>query len=74
MYHPVTCLLACPRSPWAAKLLAVSYCHMLFTLPKPIADIAHQNKAAVSDILFKAAAETLITIATDPEHPEVRVA
>ncbi len=35
---------------------------------KPIADIAYQNKAVVYDILFKAGAETLITIAADPKH------
>jgi len=28
---------------------------MVFTLPAPIADIAYQNKAAIYDILFKAA-------------------
>ena len=32
-------------------------------MPAPIADIAYHNKADVYDILFKAAAETLITIA-----------
>ncbi len=37
--------------------MAVPYFHMVFTLPKPIADITYQNKAAVYDILFKAAAE-----------------
>ena len=29
----------------------------------PIADIAYQNKAVIYDILFKASAETMITIA-----------
>jgi hypothetical protein len=38
-------------------------------VPKPIADIAYQNKAVIYDILFKAAAESLITIAADPQHP-----
>ena len=33
-----------------------------------IAEIAYQNKAAVYDLLFRAAAETLITIAADPRH------
>ena len=31
-----------------------------------IADIAYQNKAAIYDILFKASAQPLITIAADP--------
>ncbi len=43
------------------------YFHMVFTLPKPIADIAYQNQAAVYDILFKVAAKTLITIAAHSE-------
>jgi hypothetical protein len=51
-----------------ADLLPVPYYHVVFTLPAPISDIAYQNKAAIYDILFKAAAETLITIAADPKH------
>jgi hypothetical protein len=45
----------------------------VFTLPAPIADIAYQNKAAIYAILFKAAAETLITIAADPKHLGARI-
>jgi hypothetical protein len=48
-----------------AELLPVPYYHVVFTLPAPIADIAYQNKAVIYGILFKAAAETLITIAAD---------
>jgi hypothetical protein len=51
-----------------AELLPVPYYHVVFTLPAPISDIAYQNKAAIYDILFKAAAETLTTIAADPKH------
>ncbi len=51
-----------------AELLLVPYYHVVFTLPAPIADIAYQNKAEIYAILFKAAAETLITIAADPKH------
>ena len=50
------------------ELLPVAYFHVVFTLPAPIAAIAFQNKAAVYAILFKAAAETLRTIAADPKH------
>ena len=46
---------------------------MVFTLPVPVADIAYHNKAAVYGILFKAAAETLITIARDPKHLGARI-
>jgi len=56
-----------------AELLAVPYYHVVFTLPAPIADIAYHNKAAVYGLLFKAAAETLITIAADPKHLGARI-
>ena len=45
----------------------------MFTLPAAIADIAYQNKAVIYDLLFKASAETLITIAADPKHLGARV-
>lgn len=51
-----------------AELLPVPYYHLVFTLPAPIGDIAYQNKAAIYDILFKASAETVMTIAADPKH------
>jgi hypothetical protein len=56
-----------------AELLPVPYFHIVFSLPAQIADIAYQNKAAVYDILFKASAETLITIAADPKHLGARI-
>ena len=56
-----------------AELLPVPYYHVVFTLPAPIADIAYQNKAVIYDLLFKASAETLITIAADPKHLGARV-
>jgi hypothetical protein len=56
-----------------AELLPVPYFHIVFTLPAPIADIAYQNKRVLYDILFKAAAETLITIAADPKHLGARI-
>src|SRR5437660_6777145 len=55
------------------ELLPVPYYHVVFTLPAPIADIAYQNKAVIYDILFKAAAETLVTIAADPKHLGARI-
>lgn len=51
-----------------AELLPVPYFHVVFTMPAQIAAIAMQNKAVVYDILFKAAAETVRTIAADPKH------
>ena len=56
-----------------AELLPVPYFHVVFTLPAAIADIAYQNKAVIYDILFKASAETLITIAADPKHLGARI-
>ena len=56
-----------------ADLLPVPYYHVVFTLPAAIADIAYQNKAVIYDLLFKASAETLITIAADPKHLGARV-
>ena len=56
-----------------AELLPVPYFHVVFTVPAEIADIAYHNKAVVYDILFKAAAETLITIAADPKHLGARI-
>ncbi len=49
------------------------YYHVVFTLPTAIADIAYQNKAVIYDLLFKASAETLTTIAADPRHLGARI-
>jgi hypothetical protein len=56
-----------------AELLPVPYYHVVFTLPAPISDIAYQNKAVIYDILFKASAEVLTTIAADPKHLGARI-
>jgi hypothetical protein len=56
-----------------AELLPVAYYHLVFTLPAPIAELAYQNKALVYALLFKAAAETLRTIAADSKHLGARI-
>jgi hypothetical protein len=56
-----------------AERLPVPYYHVVFTLPAAIADIAWQNKAVVYDLLFRTAAETLVTIAADPKHLGARI-
>jgi len=56
-----------------ADLLPVEYFHLVFTLPAEIAEIAYQNKAAVYDLLFRAASETRLTIAADPKHLGARI-
>ena len=56
-----------------ADLLPVPYYHLVFTLPASVSDIAYQNKAVIYDILFKASAETMSTIAADPKHLGARI-
>jgi hypothetical protein len=56
-----------------ADLLPVGYFHVVFTLPAEIASVAFQNKAVVYDLLFKAASETMLTIAADPRHLGARI-
>lgn len=51
-----------------ADLLPVGYFHVVFTLPAEVADVAFHNKAMVYDLLFRAASETMLTIAADPQH------
>jgi hypothetical protein len=51
-----------------AELLPTEYFHVVFTLPEPIAAIAFYNKEVVYNLLFRATAETLLTIAADPQH------
>ena len=54
-------------------MLPVGYFHVVFTLPAEVADIAFHNKALVYDLLFKAASETMLTIAADPKHLGARI-
>ena len=56
-----------------AELLPLAYYHVVFTLPAQIGDIALHNKAVVYAALFKAASETLLTIADDPKHLGARI-
>ena len=57
----------------SADLLPVPYYHVVFTLPAPVADIAYVNKALVYDLLFRASAETMLTIAADRRHLGARL-
>src|SRR5262245_30393427 len=56
-----------------AELLEVPYFHVVFTLPPHIGAVAYQNKAVIYDLLFKASAETLLTIAADPKRLGVKI-
>jgi hypothetical protein len=63
---------AAARAQWLAEreaeLLPVEYFHVVFTLPQQIASLALQNARIIYSILFRAVAETLLTIAADPKH------
>jgi len=63
---------ATARARWLAQrqaeLLPVPYFHVVFTLPQQIARLALQNPKQIYTILFRAASETLLTIAADPRH------
>ena len=69
--HCPTCQ-SLARAAWLerrrAELLPTEYFHVVFTVPRPVAAIAAQNKAVVYGLLFRAVAETLRTIAADPRH------
>jgi hypothetical protein len=56
-----------------ADLLPVGYFHVVFTLPAEVAAIAFHNKAVIYDLLFKAASETMMTIAADRRHLGARI-
>src|SRR5215472_14869249 len=60
------------RAEWVEKrtseVLPTHYFHVVFTIPEPIAAIAYHNKDLVYGMLFRATAETLSTIAADPQH------
>lgn len=51
-----------------AEVLDVEYFHVVFTLPHELVPLALQNRRTVYGMLFRAASETLLTIASDPEH------
>jgi hypothetical protein len=57
-----------------SELLPVPNFHIVFTLPAAIGDIAYHNKRVIYDLLFKASAETMLTIAADPKHLGARIA
>ena len=63
---------AMARARWLAEreaeLLPVPYFHVVFTLPLQIGGLALQNAREIYRILFRAASETLLTIAADPKR------
>jgi hypothetical protein len=57
----------------AEDLLPVEYFHVVFTLPAEIARIALWNKRVIYGLLFRASAETVMTIAADPKRMGARI-
>ena len=57
----------------AEDLLPFKYFHVVFTLPAETARIALWNKRAVNSLLFRASAETVMTIAADPKRLGARI-
>jgi len=51
-----------------SELLPVPYAHVVFTLPGQLASLALQNKSEIYGLLFRASAETLLTVARDERH------
>ena len=69
--HCPKCLTAA-RNAWVAareqELLPVGYVHLVFTVPEPLARLALANKRVVYDLLFRAAAATLLQVAANPKR------
>src|SRR5215469_5674650 len=65
------------RDRWLAKqaqaLLPVPYCHVVFTVPGELAPLARQNPRIFYALLFRAVAQTLLTIAADRRHLGARI-
>jgi hypothetical protein len=63
---------ALARAHWldqqAQHLLPVEYFHVVFTLPREVADLALANPAAMYDLLLRTAAATLRDVAANPKH------
>ena len=60
------------RAKWLEKrqseLLDCEYFHVVFTLPAELAALALQNKRQMYDLLFRATADTLQSVAADPQY------
>ena len=52
----------------AADLLPVPYFHLVFTLPSTLNPVALSNPRVVYDLLLRAAAQTILQVAANPER------
>ena len=74
--HCPSCMGASAKA-WVQKqeaaLLPVPYFHIVFTLPRPLADLALYNKSAMYGLLMRVSAEVLQTIARDRKYLDGRI-
>jgi len=60
------------RERWLARrrgeLLPVSYFHVIFTLPASLRELVWRHQKQLYAVLFKAAAEALLTLTNDPRY------
>ncbi|HWR50524.1 MAG TPA: IS91 family transposase [Bryobacteraceae bacterium] len=60
------------RDRWIAArirdLVPVGYFHVVFTVPHQLSALMLQNKRVLYDLLFRAAADTLLEVAANPKH------
>jgi len=49
-------------------LLPIHYFHVVFTLPSELHDLTRANPRVCYKLLFKAASQSLLTLAADPDH------
>ena len=60
------------RDKWLAarerELLPVAYVHVVFTIPRQLADVAFHNKRLLYGLLFRTSAATLLEFAADRKH------
>jgi putative transposase/transposase-like zinc-binding protein len=50
------------------RLLPVEYFHVVFTLPEQLQPLALKNRRVIYNLLFQAAAQTLLALAADPQR------
>ena len=46
----------------------MAYVHVVFTIPRKLAEIAFHNKRLLYGMLFRSSAATLLEFAADPKH------
>ena len=69
--HCPKCQALTRAAGWSGRrehLLPVEYYHVVFTLPREVADLALANPAVMYDLLLQAAAATLRDVAANPKH------